>query len=410
MQPRESSNRIDAILSWIVQYGILLYLLLMFLDKGNALRNIGLYGAFTAWAGLAATGRVRLTRDPETIAFATFSASVLISTALSINPDYSMGTLKKDFIKGLMLFAMISTVFVSIEAIERAGRALALAGIALLSLGLHGMFTGSAGVYTPENPIANIDKNTFGFAVSLIFPFYIYFLSTARGIARIGLWAGGTVWALAGVILSASRASILSIIAVIALWVIHYSGTQGKKALKKIVIASVVVTLLGAASFGVWPREVKNHFLSTGEQLATFNMRTYYFWKPAIEAGLNRPVAGWGFGEKIWRDPRPFEGAEKPYTELTGGLHSTFIAVFFEQGALGLLAYISIVGAVIYSMYRIRKSATGKPRLIAVCILGMAVGALLIEAFFRVNSIRSIGLVAGLSAALAKVAGRDIRT
>lgn len=403
MQSSESAKRIDNILLLFVQYGTLLHLLLMFVDKGNALRNIGIYGAFASWMALVARGGIRLKLDPITLAFAVFSASVLISTALSIDPAYSFVTLKRDFLKGLMLFAMISTVFCSIEAIERVGRVLAVSGLALLVFGLHGMLTGPAGVYTPQNPIADLDKNSFGFAMSIIFPFYIYFLSSAKGATKNIFWAVAAIWAFAGVTLSASRASILSLLAVITLWALHYSGAVGKKAVKKIFIGTLFITLLGSITFNIWPESVKQHFLSTGEQLATINMRTYYFWHPAFQAAMNRPLTGWGFGEKIWRNPIPFEGTEKPNTDLTGGLHSTFIGVFFEQGVLGLLAYLSIIGTVLHSLYGFRKTATGKSRLMGVCLIGMAVGVLMIEAFFKVNSIRSMGLMAGLSVALTNI-------
>lgn len=384
----------------IARYGLLLYLFLMFLDKAMTLRELGLYGAFAAWLALTVMGSLRPpTLNPITLAMGAFAASVLLSTALSIDPGYSVWVLKKDFTRALVLFLILSGAFRSLDLIERAGMALGAAGVILLALGAHGLAAGPTGVYTPESAFMALDKNTFGFAIGIIFPFYVYFFLTAFN--NRTLWAALCLWSFIALFLSASRASVLAAIAALIVWGMHLKGTAGARAIRMTAASVLIVIVLAAASFPLWPPAIKEHFRSTGEHITTFNMRTYYFWKPALEAAQKHPVAGWGFGDKIWRDPRPFEGTEKPYTELTGGLHSTFIGTLFQQGALGLLAYLFLTGAIICVLYRIRRTSHNtRRRAMAVCLMGVAIGVMLVQATFKLNSIRSMALIAGLAVAL----------
>jgi len=214
-----------------------------------------------------------------------------------------------------------------------------------------------------------------------------------------GIWALSSTWGILGTILSASRGAIGNVFSAIGVWAVFLLK---RELLRKVSVVALIVVILSTISFNFWPEPVKRQFLSMPKDLLTFKGRTYFFWKPAIEAVGKKPWLGWGYGNKIYRDPRPFEDGEKPNWELTGGLHSAFITILFQQGLIGLLSYLFLLFSISFILIKIIISQTDQRKLLALALLSIIVGSLFVNSFVKSEPLRRIAPILGMSVALFK--------
>jgi len=396
---RRYKDRLEYYLSLAVEYGIYLYVFMLFFDKGEGLRTVGLYGSLTAWLVLAfTTKKIKLSADIATYGFLAFLISTLLSSFFSLEPTYSLGALKRDILKAAITFLVISTYF-DIKMLLRLSRVICFSGLIVLAFGLQGFFLDKEHLYTSRNIFLSVDKNSYGFFVGLFLPFFIMFFFKSDTGWRKGVWGLSPIWGILGAILSASRGAIGNTFAALGVW----SAFLLKRGhLKNVLMAAAIVVLLSMVSFNFWPESVRTQISSTSKDLKTFNQRTFLFWKPAIEAVKKKPWFGWGYGKKIYRDQRPFENGEKPFWNLKGGLHSTFITVLFHQGIVGLLSYLLLLFSTSFALIKIIKNETNENKLLAIALLSIIFGSFFVNAFVISVPLKRLAPILGMSSALFK--------
>jgi O-antigen ligase len=279
----------------------------------------------------------------------------------------------------------------------KTGTIFSIAGFFLLILGLHGHFTGEQGYYTSENMFLHADKNKYGFIIAFIFPFLLLSFSMSSSLWKKIFWGLCSIWLIIASVLSASRGAIGNVLAVMLVWALFM--------LKKSHLKVVVVLILLAATavtftFNSWPEPVKEQIVRTKKDIWTFNFRTTFFWKPALQSVAKKPLTGWGGGKEVYRDPRPFEGIGKPNWELKGGLHNEFISILFHQGALGLASYLMLLFSSLYILMSVIRKESGERRYIAIALLSVIIGSFFLNSFVKIIPFRPLALVLGMSAAL----------
>ncbi len=395
---QKCENQLVYALSLVTEYGIYLYIFLLFFDRGEGLRTLGLYGALTAWLALFLLKKITMSFDVITLGFFAFVITTILSSFFSIEPLYSLQSLKRDILKSAITFLIISTYFET-KMLLRLCKVICVSGIIILAFGLHSLLLGRTGYYTSENIFLSLDKNEFGFFAGLFSPFFImFFFKSKKGLEK-GIWGLSAIWGIFGTLLSASRGAIGSIFVAILIWA---TFILKKKHLKTVLKVSLFFALLVIFSFSLWSGLIREHLLSFPQDISTFTMRTDYFWKPAAEAVKKRPIFGWGYGDKIYRDQRPFEGIEKPNWELRGGLHSTFISILFHQGIAGFLSYLFLLLSTTFILTTIVRNETQDRRLLALSFLSIIVGAAIVNSFVLSVPLRRIVPILGMSAALLK--------
>lgn len=382
----------------ITEYSIYLYVFLLFFDRGEGLRTLGLYGALSAWTYLFFLKKINLYSDVISLGFFAFVVITILSSFFSIEPVYSLKSLKSDILKAAITFLIISTYF-DTRMILRLCKVLCASGIIILLFGLHSLFLGRTSYYTSENIFLSVDKNKFGLFIGLFSPFFILFLVKGKTCMEKGIWGLFTIWAICGTLLSASRGAIINIFAAIMVWAMFLLK---RNHLKKILMVILIVILLITVSFNFWPELVKRQFLSMPKELRSFHERTYFFWEPAIESVKKRPIFGWGCGNKIYRDKRPFEGIKKPNWKLTGELHSTFISILFHQGIVGLLSYLFLLFSSIFFLINFVKNETDDKKLLSLSLLSILIGSFIINSLVLSVPFRRLAPILGMSAALLK--------
>ena len=396
---RRYKDRVEYYLSLAVEYGIYLYVFMLFFDKGEGLRTVGLYGSLTAWLILAfTTKKIKLSADIATYGFLAFLISTLLSCFFSIEPIYSFGALKRDILKAAITFLVISTYF-DIKMLFRLSRVICFSGLIVLAFGLQGFFLDKEHLYTSRNIFLSVDKNLYGFFVGLFLPFFMMFFFKSDIGWRREVWGLSSIWGILGAILSASRGTIGNIFSAIGVWAVFLLK---RELLKKTLMVILIVVVLSTISFNFLPETVKRQFLSMPEELQTFHDRTDFFWKPAIEALGKRPWLGWGYGSKIYRDPRPFENSEKPNWALRGGLHSTFITILFHQGVVGFMSYLFLLLSTAFVLIKMVRNETDEKKLLSLALLSIIAGSFIVNSLVLTVSLRRLAPILGMSVALHK--------
>jgi O-antigen ligase len=398
-QGEKLKDRLERYLSLIAEFGIYLYVFLLLFDRGEGLRTIGLYGALTAWLILTFfTKRIKASIDIITGFFLVFIASAVLSAFFSIEPIYSLRALRDDVLKATIIFVIISSFFNS-RMLIRISKVICISGLIILAFGLHSFLLGRTEFYTSENIFLSLDKNKFGFFVGLFSPFFVMFFIKSNTSLDKGIWGLSSLWGIFGTIFSASRAAIGNIFAAIGIWAIFLLKREH---LKKTFMVIFIILVFIIITFNFWPVRVKEHILSTPMHLKTFTFRTDFFWKPAIEAAKKRPLLGWGYGNKIYRDERPFETGEKPDWGKTGGLHSTFITILFHQGIVGLLSYLFLLFSTSFILIKIIGSETDEKKFLALALLSIIVGSFIVNSMVLSVPLRRLAPILGMSSALFK--------
>lgn len=382
-------------ISLLIECGIYLFVFLSFFDKGEGIRNIALYGAFAGWLLLFLRKRVSLGRDLVTVSFFVFVFTAFLASLFSIEPLNSLTAWRKELLKPVLLFLIVSTHFDLTKSV-RLGIIIAFAGIALLGLGLHGFLSHQPGVYTSENFLLSADKNKYGFLLVTVIPFFVFFWTRGAGVTR-SAWGLACMWGCLAVFLTASRGALFSLIPQGALWAA--CGVR-KEWIKKAVLAVLVLVFAVLLSYNLWPTPVQEKTSAIPHDLGTFERRTTFFWEPAVEAALKRPLLGWGYGDRIYRDPRPFQSAHVPTWELKGGLHSAYITTLFHQGIIGLAAHLFMLCVSMYLLITLLRRSEGDERLFALTLLIVLMGAFVINSVVYSAPPERIAPFLAMSAAL----------
>jgi len=396
-QGLEYKSKFEQYLSYITEYGIYLYIFLSLFDMGEGLRTIGLYGALTGWIILAFfPKRITIPVNILVYSFFLYIASTILSAFFSIEPSYSVKALKGDVLKSTVTFLIISSFF-NTKMLIRISKVICASGLIILAFGLHSLLLGRTGFYTSENIFLSLDKNEFGFFVGLFSPFLIMFFVKSNTKLEKRIWGLSSLWGILGTIFSASRAAVGNIFAALGIWAIFLLK---KEHLKKTFMVIIIILVFIITTFSFWPEPVKKHILLTPVHLRTFTFRTYFFWEPAIEAVKKRPLFGWGYGNKIYRDERPFENTEKPNWALRGGLHSTFISILFHQGIFGLISYLFLLLSTTFLLFKMAIKERDEKKLLALALLSIIVGSAFVNSSLLSIPLKRIAPILGMSSAL----------
>src|SRR4030067_2333399 len=94
----------------IIAGGVYLYIVFMFLSKGESIRNILIFGNFALWLlTLKHRKNLHLLKEPIAILFWFFAGITVCSVFFSIDPFYSFLSLRNDPLKPVLLFVVIAT-------------------------------------------------------------------------------------------------------------------------------------------------------------------------------------------------------------------------------------------------------------------------------------------------------------
>jgi len=406
MEKRQYKEKITKYLSFIIEIGILIYMFLIFFDKGTGLRNMGIYSALFAWIILVIFyKKFKISFDIVTVTFLTLIASIVLSSIFSIKPSISFSYFEKDIIKTIAIFIIIGTFF-NYEKLMRLAKFFGISGVIILILGLIGFISNPEKIYTSNNIFLSVNRNEYAFFVSVYIPFFIILLIRSNNLYENLFWGFLLVWGLIAELLTGSRTSTIgTFFSLIVFFVFLLRDKNYLNKTKKIAFMLIIVLLIsGIIVFSSTSKleAIKSHWLATSEQIKTFNLRTTCFWQPAIDSIKEKPLLGWGYGGKIARESEPFEKTTGICLQYKGGFHNTYISILFHQGLLGIVTFLFLLLFTLLILYKTIQTKNKDRKILAIGLFSIIIGCFIVTSIALSIPINRIAPFIGMSLAVYK--------
>jgi O-antigen ligase len=386
--------------SLFIEYGIYLYLVIMFLNKGESIKNIALYGAFGLWV-FSGTWRERnVYRHPIALLFWGYVLSILLSTVFSIDRGYSFNSLRDDVVKAVVLFSVLATSFSTEQQLKRLSVALSVSALLMIVIGFYSYITLDIPLLKPHTALMYAWHNRFARYLCLTTPFAMgLLLTTNNQMSRIGLSALIISGSFA-LTFSTSRGGMLSAVLIVAVWML-FTYKRNHRSLKKIVLtcSAIAITIL-LITLSISPA-LKTRLAGTVKDIKTVNLRSAV-WEEALEGAKKKPVFGWGYGSNIFHRPEPH--VDPAYISPTkAGPENMFISILFHQGLVGLAAYCSlIITAVIVFFRSALRAGKSLSAYMLVTVCGIIMGNFVGHSLVAVEMLRSLAIVLAIGIAAEK--------
>jgi O-antigen ligase len=410
--PQTGDDRKFETIDRIIVAGIYLYILFMFLSKGEAIRNILIFGNFTLWlTTLRYRKNLSVLKEPVPVLFWIFTAVTVLSVPFSIEPLYSFFSLRNDPLKPALLFAVIATVITDRERIVKVSYVSLVAVFIIVAIGYYSYIAHDLAFLRPDVPLMHTGQtghNRFARYLNTLLPltFILYHVWDRSRVLK-GILSLLFVAAVFALILSTSREGYLAFLGMVGIFTFYVSRARGYKLVKVVAGVSAVIILLGAVSWFFFPN-VRERMARTDEQLPTLNLRTEA-WKPAFDAIMQRPVVGWGVGDRIFRldEPylaTPYKGAPPRTSEGSPkGPHNTFIKILFHQGLIGAVPYILLILSAMRTFWIEAFRKKGFTGLLLIACVAVLFGNYILNSLLADLELRYLAVILGLGMAATRI-------
>jgi len=394
-------SKIHQLLNSLIIYGICSYLAIMFLSKGEAVRNILLYGSFVLWLiSLRWDKQTDFFRQPLSRFYFVFVAISILSVSVSFDPLHSLKAIRHELLKGVILFTILATSFNSEKSMKKLIISLSIAGTAIVFAAFYSYFTLDITMVKPHITIMHAWHNRFARQVCMTLPFIVVLSFLLRGMVYKSLLWALTILSAAGILLSTSRAGYVAFVAMAFIWILIL--LRGHRNMKRIVTVIIAIFITVNAVAWISSPKLRTRASATSIELKTFNRRTEA-WIPIFYAIKTRPLLGWGYGPKLVMREEPYLGSD--YNSPTIGAHNTFLEVTFASGVIGLLSFISLIGYSIFfclkNIYHRDKYSLGALMLLAV--FSIIIGNHILHAQLANVSFRGLSILLGISLSAVKL-------
>ena len=244
------------------------------------------------------------------------------------------------------------------------------------------------------------NPNQIPMLIALTLPFALWALRESRG--RLRVLAMAVLLLLCGsLVASGSRGALVAAFAGCVVYLLAVAPHRWKAILaggvSLFVLATVATQLPQPAaenpdlyeSFGKTPRlgpkdldtrlPLESEFGFPGENVDTGKTRTLFFtsgrlqaWESAVEQGLGRPIAGFGFGT----EDETF--VDRSYLFVSQAVENSFIGVFLQLGVLGLALLVVALVLPVAAWWRVRSSLEPAQREYAAACAGAVVAGVVL--------------------------------
>lgn len=389
-----SMNKRYETIDKIIEYGIYAYIFLMFLAKGEGIRNIIIVGGFALWLmTLKRRRNLFLLKDPVSKWCWVYLGTIIISAIFSIEPLYSLRELKGAPLKFAFLFPVIATVISDEEKFRKIVFVSFFALIFIVFAAYYSYTIYDLEMLKPNTILVHAWHGRFGRYLCFLMPFsfILYFILRRRDLKIIiTVLLSMSVFAL---ILSTSRMGYAAFILIILVWSYHLSKKTMINAKKTIAVIVTFFILTGGVAYFIFP-DVSTRIDSSVKQIYDLNDRTQ-IWRSAGYAIKQRPLTGWGYGNRLFHIERPYK--ETPYKEPPiKGPHNIFIEIAFHQGILGLIPYTLLLLTAVASFWKAASSSTGIKSYIYIACVSVVIGNFILQNMLSFSEFDHLAVVLGM--------------
>lgn len=391
-------DRTERVFSSLMEYGIYLFILLMFGSRLGTLREIGVYLPALLWVvrNVAKKSMGLEWKEPLFIVVFGLFLSAALSSLINAGPEGSLLLLKKEYIKILLLYCVVSTTFISPARLKRLALLLAVTGILYLILGFFKMATGLI-----RSGSIDYDQTRYYATIILFFlPFILYENEASMGVTRT-LWKIPLLGSVAGILLTGVRGSWLGLLGVFGLW-IYFLRAKYRNVFIMVSAGAVAVSLLILIVVVLFPGQyelVKSHVMQKSP--VSYRFET---WQMFMRLSRERLLLGRG----IDNDEMP-ERYKEFYKSLNGSYpaadkpttpHNQFIRVLYQQGLAGLVIYVLLFFVFFYRIIkRFLSNSDNKLSLFGIAVAASALGEYVIRCMTEDRSLIPLGLLLSLAGA-----------
>ncbi len=396
----------------IIEFGIYLYIIFMFLSKGEGIRNILIFGNFGLWVlTLKYRNNLHLLKDPVSILCWVFLGVIPLSVIFSIDPLYSFLELRGEPLKIAVLYPVIATVMSSEQRLRRSVYVCFFTASLIVLIGYYSYFFHDIPVLRPDTPLMDTGGtgfNKFARYLNTLLPFaFILFLVWKKPGLKL-LLVFSCLTSILALILSTSREGYISFFCLVCVWAIYISRTRNLNFARIIASIAGVLLILGCLSWFSSPG-VRERISPTFDHLPTLNERTDT-WKAAMYAVVKKPLFGWGYGKHIFHQDEPYR--DTPHkTAPVKGPHNTFLRILFLQGFTGLISYVFLLLVAIRAFWKQAFKTAGVRSHVLVACVSVLIANYIVNSMLADLELlsRNIAVVLGLGMA-AKGTDEDSHT
>jgi O-antigen ligase len=380
-------------------FGIYLFLLLMFGGRFGTFRELGLYLPSFLWLfqGIIRKNFGVAWREPLLIGILGLSLSAVLSTLLSTAPFHALVLLKREYLKILLLYFVISATFAYRERLNRLAFFIALVGILYLCVGFYKIFGDLL-----ESGNINYDQTRYYATVFLFFfPFFLLRSICTEGLKRV-LWTLPLMGSMAGILLIGVRGSWLALFGVVCIWLYFLREKSSavfvvlKRAVPVILLALVIVFIL-------FPGQL-NMIKERTVQKVQLSLR-FETWNIFLIMAKDRFLTGHGIDDAAMRDRFRAEFRRVRGENLAEGIqpttpHNQFIKILYQQGIVGLMLYCALFIVLTYrTVETFRMHREGAPLFIGTAVFSVIIGEYVIRCLTEDRSLVPLGFLLGMAGA-----------
>jgi O-antigen ligase len=158
---------------------------------------------------------------------------------------------------------------------------------------------------------------------------------------------------------------------------------------------SAFIIIFGLSYF-IFP-DVKIRIDRLPRHLETFNERTE-IWKPAISAFAQRPLVGWGYGDRIFHLEEPYRDTVYKDPPVKGP-HNSFLEVLFHQGLIGFVPYTLMILAATAVFWKSSFRTTGVKSWMLISCASTITGNYILHAMMASPKLVYLSVVLGVGMA-----------
>ncbi len=397
----------------IIEIEVYLYIIFTFITKGEGIRNILLFSSFSLWlATIKYRRNLWILKEPVSLLFWGNIASILIAVPFSIDPLYSLSSLKIDPLKAIIIFCLVSTMLSGEKSLKRFVTLSVFLLALTISVGYYSYWAYDLPLMRPLTVIRHAWHSRFAIDLNTLmsFTFVLYLLNKDRkpSVLLLMLIAAG----ISGVILSTSRGGLAGFVFIVFVWMIYFQLNQRLNS-KIVAASSVFIVLIFTSALFLSP-VMKNRLFFDKENILSIGERTP-IWGPLLSAAFQKPFLGWGYGSNIFSMDLPFENtpykiAPVNYKRAFRNPHNPFLRIFFHQGIAGVILYAALLIAAIRAFWRDALDSQGMKSYILMTCAGILVGTYIVNAMVENSQLRDLSLILGIGLAAKNIKNENSHT
>ncbi|MBI5098982.1 MAG: O-antigen ligase family protein [Nitrospirae bacterium] len=397
----------------IIAIEVYLYIIFTFITKGEAIRNILLFSSFFLWLATIKNRRISwILKEPVSLLFWGNIASILIAVPFSIDPLYSLSSLKMDPLRAIVIFCLVSTMLSDEKSLKRFVTLSFFLLVFTISVGYYSYWAYDLPLMRPMTVIRHAWHSRFAIDLNTLmsFTFVLFLLNKDRKqrVLLLTLIAAG----ISGVILSSSRGGLAGFVFIALVWMIYFQWNKSLNT-KIVVASSALIILIFTAALFLSP-VMKNRFFYDKQNILSIGERTP-IWGPLLSAAFQKPFLGWGYGSEIFSMDLPFENT--PYKIAPVHVkpafrnpHNPFLRIFFHQGIAGVILYAALLIAAVRAFWRDSLDSQGMKSYILVACSGLLVGTYIVNAMVENSQLRDLALILGIGLAAKNIKNENSHT